>query len=229
MTVPVYWRLPVQSTEEHVSEARPISHIRLDGGRLCIDFANSIHNRSAADVEDYIATPERYVEWARRSGAIATNEAMDTPLRAGERERLMADIRSLRDAVYLLLLASADCAPLPADALLVQNAWLKLARQSQVLSETGVLTFHAERDDARFPLKRIALDLIDTIADARAGKLKLRLCANHRSCGWLFADTSKNGMRRWCAMETCGTISKMATRRNKSAPLSSDALRRTQQ
>jgi len=80
MTVPVYGRLPVQSTEEHVSEARPISHIRLDGGRLCVDCANSIHNRFAADVEDYIATPERYGEWATRSGAMATNTRADRPI-----------------------------------------------------------------------------------------------------------------------------------------------------
>ena len=49
---------------------RPISDIRLDGGRLCVDFVNTIHDRFAADVEDYIATPARYLEWAKRTGAI---------------------------------------------------------------------------------------------------------------------------------------------------------------
>jgi predicted RNA-binding Zn ribbon-like protein len=78
-----------------------------------------------------------------------------------------------------------------------------------------MLEFRATPDDPRFPLKRIALDVVDTIADAHAGTLRLGRCANQDSCGWLFADTSKNGRRRWCAMETCGTISKMATRRNK--------------
>jgi len=194
---------------------RPISDIRLDGGRLCIDFVNTIHDRFAADVEDYIATPERYLEWAKRSGAIAPDEAIGLSSFEGDPEPLLADIRALRDALYLLLSASADGAPLPADALHVQNSWLKRARQSEILSHSGMLEFHAERDDARAPLKRIALDMVDTLADARAGKLELRRCANQQSCGWLFADTSKNGRRRWCAMETCGTISKMATRRSK--------------
>jgi len=193
---------------------RPISQIRLDGGRLCIDFVNTIHDRFAADIEDYIVTPERYVEWAKRAGAIPPDEALEI---AGDRERLMADIRALRDAVHALLLASADSAPLPADPLRLQNIWLKSARQSEALSDRGVLEFHAGREDIRAPLKRIALDLVDTIAEARAGKLKLSRCANQHSCGWLFADTSKNGRRRWCAMETCGTISKMATRRRKNA------------
>jgi predicted RNA-binding Zn ribbon-like protein len=27
-------------------------------------------------------------------------------------------------------------------------------------------------------------------------------------CGWLFLDTSRNGMRRWCSMEDCGSEAK---------------------
>jgi predicted RNA-binding Zn ribbon-like protein len=132
-----------------------------------------------------------------------------------ERERLMADVRSLRDAAYLLLSASVDRVPLPQGSLLVENRWLIRARQSQSLSEDGLLALRAEPGDLRIPLKRIALDVVDTIAEARAGKLRLARCANQSSCGWIFADTSKNGRRKWCAMQTCGTLSKMATRRGK--------------
>lgn len=198
-----------------VSSPRPVSAIRLDGGRLAIDFANTIHDRFAADVEDYIATPERYVEWARRSGAIAADEMMGVSLLDGEGERLMADVRSLRDATYLLLSACIDGVSLPQGPLLVENHWLLQARQSQSLSENGLLTLHAEPEDLRIPLKRIALDVVDTLAGARAGEFKLKRCANQSSCGWIFADTSKNGRRRWCAMHTCGTASKTEARRNK--------------
>lgn len=200
-----------------VSATRPISAIRLDGGRLSIDFANTIHDRFAADVEDYIATPERYGEWARRAGAIAAGEAIDmTRLEGeGERERLMTDVRALRDAVYRLLSAWIDEAPFSGDSLLIENHWLLRARQSQSLTENGRLTLHAEPADLHLPLKRIALDVVETLADARAGKFKLKRCTNQTSCGWIFADTSKNGRRRWCAMQTCGTASKTATRRNK--------------
>jgi predicted RNA-binding Zn ribbon-like protein len=31
---------------------------------------------------------------------------------------------------------------------------------------------------------------------------RLRICAN---CPWLFLDLSRNGSRRWCSMEGCGT------------------------
>jgi len=196
-------------------DPRPISAVRLDGGRLCIDFANTIHDRFAAEVEDYISTPDRYLEWAKRAGAIGPGEAIGILPGAAEREPLMRDVQALRDAIYALLVASANDVPLPADALLNFNSWLRSARSNQIFSAGGVLEFTAEPGDLHAPLKRIALDLVDTIAEERAGKLKLRQCANRHSCGWLFADTSKAGRRRWCAMETCGTISKMATRRDK--------------
>jgi predicted RNA-binding Zn ribbon-like protein len=198
-----------------VSAPRPVSAIRLDGGRLAVDFANTIHDRFAADVEDYIATPERYVEWARRSGAIAADETIHMSRLDGEGERLMADVRSLRDATYLLLSACIDGVSLPHGPLLVANHWLLCARQSQSLAENGLLFLHADPADIRLPLKRIALDVVDTLAEARAGKFTLKHCANRSSCGWIFADTSKNGRRRWCAMRTCGTASKTATRRSK--------------
>ena len=43
--------------------SRPVAAIRLDGGRLCLDFVNTIHDRYAADAEDYIGQPERFIEW----------------------------------------------------------------------------------------------------------------------------------------------------------------------
>ena len=196
---------------------RPISAIRLDGGRLCIDFANSIHDRSAIATEDYLSTPERYAEWAKRAGAVAADEAILLAESHDDRARFMADIRTLRDAIYRLLIATLDGVALPADALRTANAWLLEARKDQALAADGRLILRADRCDASLPLKRIALDLVDTLAMAQAGEFRLGRCANQSSCGWLFADTSKNGRRRWCAMETCGVASKMATLRRRSS------------
>ena len=73
------------------------------------------------------------------------------------------------------------------------------------------------RDEARdelLPLKRIALDALDLMGGEAAARL--RRCGNTTSCGWLFLDVSRNGRRRWCAMETCGTLVKMRRYRGNS-------------
>lgn len=196
---------------------RPISEVRLDGGRLCIDFANTIHDRFAVEAEDYLATPERYVEWAERTGAVSADETMRLPRSEAACARLMADIRGLREAVFRLLAARCDGIPAPADALRTANIWLLEARKDQALTGDGQLLLRAKQGDALVPLKRIALDLVSTFAKARAGELTLERCANHHSCGWFFADTSKNRRRRWCSMQTCGVASKMARLRRKTA------------
>jgi predicted RNA-binding Zn ribbon-like protein len=36
---------------------------------------------------------------------------------------------------------------------------------------------------------------------------RLRVCAGD-DCGWVYVDRSRNGLRRWCEMSTCGTTEK---------------------
>ncbi|MBW8732826.1 MAG: ABATE domain-containing protein [Asticcacaulis sp.] len=80
-------------------QPRPVAAIRLDGGRLCLDFVNTIHDRFAVVAEDYLATPERYAEWTRRAGAVEAGEDVELPRSEAGCARLMADIRELRDAL----------------------------------------------------------------------------------------------------------------------------------
>ncbi|WP_350278706.1 CGNR zinc finger domain-containing protein [Kribbella sp. HUAS MG21] len=54
------------------------------------------------------------------------------------------------------------------------------------------------------PLWPVALAGYELLTGPRAGRIKR--CAG---CPWLFLDQSKNGSRRWCSMEICGTNEKM--------------------
>jgi predicted RNA-binding Zn ribbon-like protein len=38
---------------------------------------------------------------------------------------------------------------------------------------------------------------------------RVHQCPGANDCGWLFYDISKNGSRRWCSMEGCGSRVKM--------------------
>lgn len=40
---------------------------------------------------------------------------------------------------------------------------------------------------------------------------RIRVCAS-ADCGWVYVDRSRNGLRRWCQMETCGTLEKSRRR-----------------
>jgi predicted RNA-binding Zn ribbon-like protein len=193
--------------ETRYRPARPIAAIRLDGGRLCLDFVNTIHDRYAREPEDYIGQPDRFIEWCVRAGALRSGERIAAPRSPAKRIAWMRQARALRHHSHELLTAHIDAAPLPAEAVQCLDQWLHRAWASQSLGRDGHLHWRHEACDAWLPLKRIALDALDLISKASGSQL--RHCANTTSCGWLFLDTSKNQRRRWCAMETCGTAVKM--------------------
>jgi predicted RNA-binding Zn ribbon-like protein len=186
---------------------RPIASIRLDGGRLCLDFVNTIHDRYAVQLEDYLQQPQRFIEWCVRAGALRPDDGVRAPRAAHKRAALMREVVTLRQHLHALFAARIDDLPPPPDAVRGLDCWLHRAWAGQSFGADRRLHWRADARDARLPLKRIALDGLDLLGEPSASRL--RRCANTTSCGWLFLDTSKNQRRRWCAMETCGTIDKM--------------------
>jgi predicted RNA-binding Zn ribbon-like protein len=181
-----------------------IDAIRLSGGRACLDFVNTIHDRFAAVPVDYLGTPQHYVEWCLRTSLLSRQEA-DRITAAG----VMGEVRSFREHLHALLSARIDGLPAPVNALRQCDRWLHQAWADLSLdpgSAQGV-SWSPAAVDARLPLKRLALSALDLLRTAQPRRLKR--CASPDSCGWLFYDDSKGGQRRWCAMETCGTIEKM--------------------
>ena len=192
---------------------RPITAIRLTGGRVCLDFVNTVDDRVAPTAEDYIATPARYLEWAVHAGAIDAAEQARAAAPATDGAALMRDVHALREALYAVFVARAEGKPAPAAAIACLDIWVHRAWGGLALGRDGRLAWNEDAIDAWLPLKRIALSALDLLQEPDAGRLKL--CAATGNCGWLFLDTSKNNSRRWCAMETCGTTHKMARYRDK--------------
>jgi predicted RNA-binding Zn ribbon-like protein len=186
---------------------RPISAIRLDGGRPCLDFVNTIHDRYAVEVEDYLQAPPRFIEWCTRAGVLSPDDGVRAPLVARKRAALMREVVTLRDHLHALFAARIDNLAPPLNAVRGLDSWVHRAWASQSLGADGHLHWRADACDARLPLKRVALDALNLLGEPSASRL--RRCANATSCGWLYLDTSKNRRRRWCAMETCGIADKM--------------------
>jgi len=195
----------LEPRQRSLPHERPIEAIRLTGGRPCLDFVNTIHDRHALEPEDYVDTPERFIEWAAHAGLDA---AMDTvPAVSTDRSVLMQEVAAFRLALHAIFKARIDRKPGPAVAIGLLDAWVHRAWSDLVLQTNGLLEWRSEAIDARLPLKQIALDALALLKESQAERLKI--CSAEGACGWLFFDTSKNNSRRWCAMETCGTADKM--------------------
>lgn len=181
---------------------------KLYGGRLCLDFANTVEPREAEPHKDSVPGYVELVAWARHAGAI--DDA--TAKRLGEaavgdhsaaRASLAAAI-TLREAVYRVFAAIAHgAAPAPADLAALQRAYAEAMRHASLLRSPGGFAWAWDDEGALdrvwWPIARSAVELLT------AGPLeRVKQCAGRSGCGFLFFDTSRNRVRRWCSMDECG-------------------------
>src|SRR5579859_2270635 len=105
------------------SSGIPIESIRLEGGRPCLDFVNTIHDRFAPVPVDYLATPGRYLEWSVRAHLLDRQEAGRVAVTAV----VMGEVRTFREGLHALLSARIDGTAVPAKALRECDRWLHRA------------------------------------------------------------------------------------------------------
>jgi predicted RNA-binding Zn ribbon-like protein len=191
-----------------------LEDLRLLGGALCLDFVNSIENRAGHAPEDFLTSYPDLVRWGQHAGLIAdtTTErlialgAADEP--AG-REALRQAL-GLRAALHRLFLAIATRRdPDSADLDHLRRAYADAISSATLVREGERFAWDWRPDERRldqllWPMARSAVELLTT-GDPR----RIKVCENPYGCGWLFYDGSKNGSRRWCSMEGCGSQVKM--------------------
>jgi predicted RNA-binding Zn ribbon-like protein len=189
---------------------------RLLGERLCLDFANSIEDPRSDDPEDFLNDYGCLVRWGRHVGLLDVDqaeqllsEARCNPIAAG---RVFADAVTLRGAITRVFTALAGgSAPLQPDLASIQRAYVSAIGSARLASEGDSFAWEwngpAPSVDLASVLWPVAASAVDLLTRGEIGRVKQ--CGGPEGCDWLFYDTSKNGSRRWCSMEGCGSRAKM--------------------
>jgi predicted RNA-binding Zn ribbon-like protein len=196
------------------SERMALANLRLLGGALCLDFVNSIENRTGHAPEDFLTSYPDLVRWAQHAGLIddATARRLITRAAADEPAALEAlhQALALRSALHHLLFAVATGRdPNPADLDQLQRVYTDATSGATLVPAGKRFAWEWRSDEQRldqllWPVARSAVELLTT-GDRR----RIKVCENPYGCGWLFYDGSKNGSRRWCSMGGCGSQVKM--------------------
>lgn len=186
------------------------------GGRLCLDFVNTVSGkRDVAPVERLVAYAD-LVSWAEQVGVLGPAEARRLEAvvsRSEERaRRTLARALELREALYRVFLAvSTDEQAAERDVQLLNRHLTEALGHQRLVAEGAAFRLGwedpAEHLDAPlWPVLRSAAELL-TSPEARA---RVRVCEMtfEDGCGWLFLDETKNRTRRWCSMKDCGNRAK---------------------
>jgi predicted RNA-binding Zn ribbon-like protein len=206
-------------------DERPAARMNLVGGRLCLDFVNTVggwnadpargkHDPCAAvaradKLNDYFDL----LAWSLHAKLLAENEAQALAREARRRNKeAAATLRraiALRGAIYRICAAIIHGARPRASDLDSLNQELNVAH-GRVRLDVGDENLVWEWTDTKNALDR----MLWRIVDSAAGMLttddltRLRECPGD-DCGWMFLDISKNSRRHWCDMQTCGNLAKV--------------------
>ncbi len=182
--------------------------LSLIGGRLCLDFANTVGSHAGEHPNEYLRSYRDLVAWSRHAGILTDAEERHlleaAEGRPGEAGVVLERAVALREAIYRIFSAvAAGRVPDEADLETLNVALARALVHARIVpagdgfawawrDEQGAL------DRMLWPVARSAADLLTD------GELdRVRECAND-TCGWLFLDLSRNRSRRWCDMRDCG-------------------------
>ena len=188
--------------------------VRLVGGRLCLDFVNTVDSYLKPHPKEYLVDYAAFVTWGQHAMMFDAAAAAELLREADRRPSATVDIvdraRALRRALYQLfsMRATGGTAQSDAAALSVINGMLGAAPRRSAISTTA-WGFGWVWSESADPLERplwlvlwSAADLLTATELAQVGQ-----CAG-KGCSWLFLDTSGTRSRRWCSMEDCGNRAK---------------------
>jgi predicted RNA-binding Zn ribbon-like protein len=185
----------------------------LDGGRPCLDFANTLSTTSG----EHLNTYADLVTFAAQSNLITRADAAWLRAEAG-RDRELREVaqgvlvraRRLRAAIYAIFSAvAAGTTPNAPDVDLLNFDLAASLSHARVLPTQGGAGSYRwgwsgrNLDAPVWPITRSAADLLVSDGERRL----VRECSG-AECNWLFMDTSKNRSRQWCSMQSCGNREK---------------------
>ena len=185
------------------------------GGDLALDFTNTVSWDGDTLRGDQLNSYRDLVRWSREAGILA--EERSAPLlAAAERQPEQARAswqaaRAARSLIHELFSALAHGEAAPPQRLEELSAAVASAyAASRILpdkSGVGFVREWASGPDDFAQLLRPVLAAAGRLLLSERRRPIVRACANEH-CGWLFLDTSRNHMRRWCDMRVCGSRAK---------------------
>ncbi len=193
------------------NEPQTHSVFDLDGGRACLDFANTLG--SSPSSADRLTNYADLVAFAVQSELITPQDADWLRVQGEQEPRVAAGVvtraKRLRQAMRRIFSRLAAGQQLPEADLGVLNVDLAASLAHARVVPTDAGDGHRwgwsgrNLDAPLWPITRSAADLL-TSDEERA---LVRECGAD-DCAWLFMDTTRNRSRQWCSMQSCGNREK---------------------
>ncbi len=191
---------------------RNAGNLKLLGGRLCLDFTNTVDWRGTDGPVEFLNTYHDLVVWSRHAGISTQRESRQLSMlaerSAAEAGKVHGRAIELRETTYHLFGAIGRNENPSQEYLQRFNKHLSQSMRDTQITETGEgYAWDTTGNKAR--LDWILNPIVHSAAELLVSEdlNKVKACADP-ACGWLFMDVSRNRSRRWCDMQDCGNRAK---------------------
>jgi predicted RNA-binding Zn ribbon-like protein len=172
------------------------------GGRVCLDFANTMDWRTSEAPQELIPDYAALLSWSKARRTLAAAAIAKLHVRAAQKAAaaaVMQEAYALRSEIWKAAEALRRGDRVQLEAL---NRSLAAVPAQPRLIRDGTGYVHdlpgAVLAEVLWP---VLWSLTALLASDDAGRLG---CCQAQGCGWFFVDESPNHSRLWCSSEVCG-------------------------
>jgi predicted RNA-binding Zn ribbon-like protein len=194
-------------------------------GDPALDLVNTVDWTSHGPQAERLTSYEQLTRWAEGAGVLAPGEgrrlrrlAVERPRAAGLAVDYARHARAtLRELFGAIARGESPGAALPRFNQMLADALtrMEVAPRVGVRGAVGYQWhWRGQAEDLRGVLWPVVWSAGSLLRSDELGNV--RVCDGD-DCGWMYVDRSRNGLRRWCQMRTCGTREK--TRRRQAGTL----------
>ncbi|HZR41850.1 MAG TPA: ABATE domain-containing protein [Ktedonobacteraceae bacterium] len=188
--------------------ARAIENLEQKGGKLCLDFTNTVSWRISDHPIEWLHNYSDLLKWSLHIGMLKPAQVnhllAEAKKRPEEAEAVYQQAVHFREALFRIFLAVVhQNTPLEGDLALLNHLHHVMLNQLQFVpaAKGYMLTWPAGISALDLPLWHLAKSAEEVLTSPALERLSL--CAG-AECGWLFFDQSKNHSRKWCDSQDCG-------------------------
>ncbi len=173
------------------------------GGRVCLDFANTMDWRTSAAPQELVPDYATLLQWSRMRGILPASAIAKLGAQARRKAAAAAaatdEARALRAEIWQAAEAlrrgeRLSLAPL-------NHRLATLPPQPRLVRSGAGYVHDLPGKSLAEPLWPVLWSLTALLASADAARIG---CCQAEGCGWYFVDESPNRARLWCSSEICG-------------------------
>jgi predicted RNA-binding Zn ribbon-like protein len=182
----------------------------LIAGVLCLNFANTRYGHGETPIHEYLTDYRDLVVWCRKAAILSDREAAylikESARHPAETTAVFHRAIALRETIYRFFRAIVhNEQPQSGDFAALNAARSEALVHSHIdWTPAGFVVDWNNKTAQDRVLWPIALSVSDLLTETDLGRV--RQCGG---CDWLFLDTSRNHLRRWCSMSACGNRAKV--------------------